>query len=309
MFSAYHTASSVSRLDFARIPTHRKSKRFTIPRMTSSARISPTAHYTCQVWLRNGLSDPAFATREGERLHKILGPLNAGSRAFGGPTLDGMLLARHRLIDHLLVAAIDAGAVGQVIEVAAGLSPRGWRMSRRFPELRYVEADLPAMAARKREILGRATPVGPRHEVVEVDALADTGPTSIAGIAERLDAGVGTAIITEGLLNYFPGDAVIKMWRRFGAALARFPAGLYLSDLSLASDVRGVPAQLFRAALGAFVRGGVYLHFEDEAAARRELEIAGFARVALHRPQEFVDVIGDVEPAGARRTRIVDARR
>lgn len=276
--------------------------------MTSSARISPTAHYTCQVWLRNGLSDPAFATIEGERLHKILGPLNAGSRAFGGPTIDGMLLARHRLIDHLLVAAIDAGVVGQVIEVAAGLSPRGWRMSRRFPELRYVEADLPGMAARKREILGRAAPVGARHEVVEVDALADTGPTSIAGITARLDAGVGTAIITEGLLNYFPGPAVIKMWRRFGSALARFPAGLYLSDLSLSGDVRGLGATIFRAALGAFVRGGVYLHFDDDTAASRELEIAGFGNAALHRPEEFASAVGEVEEAGARRVRIVEAR-
>lgn len=274
----------------------------------SSARISPTAHYTGQVWFKNGLSDPAFATREGERLHKLLAPLNAGSRALGGPTLDGMLLARHRLIDHLLETAIEAGEVGQVIEVAAGLSPRGWRMTRHHPDLRYIEADLPAMAARKREILGRAAPVGAGHEVVEIDALADAGPTSIGAIAARLDPARGAAIITEGLLNYFPGDAVVKMWRRFATALRGFPHGLYLADLSLRDEAGGLPTTLFRAALGTFVRGGIYLDFDDEARARRELEIAGFARAALHRPLEFTDVIGDVEPAGARRVRIVDAR-
>lgn len=274
----------------------------------SSARISPTAHYTGQVWFMNGLSDPAFATREGERLHKILAPLNAGSRAFGGPTLDGMLLARHRLIDHLLETAIEAGTIGQVIEVAAGLSPRGWRMSRHYPDLRYVEADLPAMAERKREILSRAAPVGAGHEVVEIDALADTGATSIGAIAERLDPGRGTAIITEGLLNYFPGDAVVKMWRRFATALRRFPHGLYLADLNVRDEAGGIPTTLFRAALGTFVRGGIYLDFAGEAAARRELEIAGFASAALHRPLEFAHRIGDVEPAGARRVRIVEAR-
>jgi O-methyltransferase involved in polyketide biosynthesis len=274
----------------------------------SSARISPTAHYTCQVWLRNGLSDPAFATREGKRLHTILSPLNAGSRALGGPTIDGMLLARHRLIDHLLETEIAAGTVGQVIEIAAGLSPRGWRMTRLHPELRYIEADLPAMITRKREVLSRAAPVGRRHETTEVDALTDTGPTSIDAIAQRLDPKVGTAIITEGLLNYFPGAAAVKMWRRFGAALARFPHGLYLADLSLGEDTRGAATTLFRAALGTFVRGGIYMDFQDEPQARHELGLADFARVALHRPQDFVDVIGDVEPAGARRTRIVDAR-
>jgi len=273
----------------------------------TSARISPTAHYTCQVWLRHGLSDPAFGTTEGERLFKILAPINAGSRALGGPTLEGMLLARHRLIDHLLTAAIDAGAIGQVIEVACGLSPRGWRMTRRYPELRYVEADLPAMAARKREVIANAAPVGANHEIVEIDALADTGPTSIAGIAERLDKTMGLAIITEGLLNYFPGAAVVKMWRRFGAVMPQFPAGLYLADLSLGEDVRSVPAQLFRAALGAFVRGGIYMDFDDETAARRELEIAGFPSAALHRPGEFPAVIGDAELSGAKRVRVIEA--
>jgi O-methyltransferase involved in polyketide biosynthesis len=276
--------------------------------MSESARISPTAHYTGQVWFMNGLSDPAFATREGERLHKILWPLNASSRALGGPTIDGALLARHRLIDHLLETAIDAGEVGQVIEVATGLSPRGWRMTRRHPDLRYVEADLPAMAAKKREILARAAPVGPHHEVVEIDALADAGPTSIGALAGRLDPARGAAIITEGLINYFPGDAVVKMWRRFATALRPFPHGLYLSDLSLRDEAGGLGTAIFRAALSTFVRGGVYLDFADEAAARRELEIAGFATAALHRPHEFTHRIGDVEPAGARRVRIIEAR-
>lgn len=291
----------------ARSPNRTKRKQFMVPSTMSSARISPTAHYTCQVWLRNGLSDPAFGTTEGERLYKLLSPINAGSRALGGPTLEGMLLARHRLIDHLLESAIDAGAIGQVVEVACGLSPRGWRMTRNRPDLRYVEADLPAMVARKRDVLAAAAPSGPHHEVVEIDALADAGPTSIAAIADRLDRDRGLAIITEGLLNYFPGAQVVKMWRRFGAVMPRFPAGLYLADLALGHDSRGIGTQLFRAALGAFVRGGIHMDFEDEAAARRELEIAGFTNAALHRPDEFPDVIGDAELSGARRVRIVEA--
>lgn len=276
--------------------------------MSTSARISPTAHYTGQVWVRHGLSDPAFATREGARLHRLLSPIMAGSRALGGPTIDAMLLGRHRLIDHLLTEAIEAGEVTQVIEVAAGLSPRGWRMTRRYPALRYVEADLPAMAARKREVIARAAPAGPHHEIVEVDALADAGPASIGAIADQLDPGRGAAIVTEGLLNYFPGEAVVKMWRRFGAALARFPAGRYLADLSLGEDARGVAAQLFLAALGAFVRGGTYVDFDDEAAAARELRIAGFARAALLRPADVPALVADLEPAGVRKVRIIDAR-
>lgn len=275
---------------------------------SSSARISPTAHYTCQVWVRHGLSDPAFTTRQGERLHRLLAPFNAGSRALGGWTLDGMLVARHRTIDHLLEAAIGAGEVEQVIEVAAGLSPRGWRMTRQYPELRYIEADLAFMAAGKRELLARAAPAGAGHEVAEIDALADNGPASVGAIAGRLDPTRGTAIVSEGLLNYFPREAAVNMWRRFSAALHRFPAGLYLADLSLRAEAGGLPTILFRAALSTFVRGGIYLDFHDEAHARRELGLAGFPSAVLHRPIEFAHHIGRVEPAGAGRVRIIEAR-
>ena len=43
----------------------------------------------------------------------------------------------------LLERAIEAGGVTQVIELACGLSPRGWRFANRYGErLRSIEADL-----------------------------------------------------------------------------------------------------------------------------------------------------------------------
>ena len=50
--------------------------------------ISPTAHYTGEVWSRNGLSHPALATTEGRLMHAALRPGLALSRALGGPALD-----------------------------------------------------------------------------------------------------------------------------------------------------------------------------------------------------------------------------
>ncbi len=104
--------------------------------MSDSSRISPTAHYTATVWLRHGLSHPALATARGVRLHAALRPMNAWYERFStSPSLDMMLLARHLSLDALLEREIRAGRVGQVIEVAAGLSPRGARFARRFPDL------------------------------------------------------------------------------------------------------------------------------------------------------------------------------
>jgi O-methyltransferase involved in polyketide biosynthesis len=241
-------------------------------------------------------------------MHALLRPFNTAAAAVGGPTLDGLLLARHRVIDHLLVAAVESGAVGQVIEVAAGLSPRGWRMTRRFRQLRYLEGDLPGMVSRKRAVLAAAPPSGPGLEVCEVDALADAGPSSIGALAARLEPGTGTAVITEGLLNYFPGAQAAGMWRRFAEALGRFPAGLYLADLHLGEHLRAAPFRAFQAALGAFVRGGVYADFADEAAAARGLRDAGFDGVALHAPTEFAHRLAGLERAASARVRIVDAR-
>jgi O-methyltransferase involved in polyketide biosynthesis len=99
--------------------------------LTSRERVGPTAHYTGYVWARNGLSHPELETREGRLLFDSLQPAMLASRALGGPTLEAYLLARHRAIHALLERAIDAGRVSQVIEVAAGLSPRGWRFGRR----------------------------------------------------------------------------------------------------------------------------------------------------------------------------------
>ncbi len=170
----------------------------------SGDRIGPTAHYTGYVWARNGLSHPELATAEGRVLFEALQPAMIVSRAAGSATLEAYLLARHRAIDARLERAIERGEVTQVIEVACGLSPRGWRFAKRYGDhLDYVEADLPDMAARKRAALDRLGSLGDRHRVREVDALRDDyGPGSLAAIAAELDHGHGLAIITEGLLGY-----------------------------------------------------------------------------------------------------------
>src|SRR4051794_40074075 len=116
--------------------------------------ISPTAHYTGYVWYAHGHSHEAFATRTGRMLYRVLRGPNVAAHALRRGTLEGMLLARHRLIDLRLAQAIDAGEVSQIVEVAAGLSPRGWRFRTQFGDaITYVEADLPGMLQHKRRIL------------------------------------------------------------------------------------------------------------------------------------------------------------
>lgn len=269
--------------------------------------ISPTAHYTGYVWYAHGLSHEAFASPTGRFMYRALRGPNLIAQRVGLPSLEGMLLARHRLIDLRLEQAIEAGEIEQVIEIAAGMSPRGWRFATRYAErITYVEADLPGMIAHKRRILAALGGETAHHRTVEIDALADTGPTSLAAVCATLDPTKGTAILTEGLINYFERDVVLAIWRRFATALRRFPRSLYLSDLMLRDDNRGPISTGFGWFLSAFVRGRVHLPFATAEHAEDALESAGLVGLLLD-PRELAFELKDLEAAGAGRVRIIEA--
>lgn len=273
----------------------------------SSGAISPTAHYTGETWVRNGLSHPGLATWQGRLFHDTLALPNAVSRMLGGPSLEGLLLARHRIIDALLDDLIQGG-VSQVIEAACGMSPRGWRFSKRYgDELTYVEADLPAMSQRKREALARMGSLDERHRVVDLDLLRDGGPGSLESLVETMDPAKGLAIITEGLLVYL-GDATVEaLWARLAKALRPFSTGVYLSDLRIARPRRGTAERAFELLLGAFVRGKIHPYRGDEDSADAELRTAGFEQVRLHRCDEH-PAAGDARnDAGAGMLSIIEA--
>lgn len=273
-----------------------------------SARISPTAHYTGYTWYRHGLSHRGLVTPTGRLLYNALRPFNAGAQRLRLPSLDGFLLARHRALDAWLEQAIDERKISQVIEVAAGLSPRGWDFARRHGDrITYIEADLPAMAQLKRQRLEAVGAGAAHHRVVDLDALADEGPLSLPALAATLDRQRGVAIVTEGLLNYFPCRQVVLMWQRFARVLRDFPNGLYLSDLHVTGDNRGVAVQAFRVLLSRFVRGGVYLHFASALEARSELQQSGFAAADVIHPHGDAALPGLPERQSARLVRVVRA--
>ena len=272
--------------------------------MSPSEAISPTAHYTGYVWTRNGLSHPELQTLEGRVLYESLRPAMTVSGLLGRGTLEAYLLARHRALDALVERAIEEHRVAQVIEVAAGLSPRGWRFTQRYGErLTYVEGDLPGMASRKRRALERMGSLSERHRVVVLDVLRDRGPESLAALAAELDPGGGLAIVTEGLLGYLPRDAVDGVWRRLARVLGGFASGRYISDIHLGS-VADVQVHAFRVLLSLFVRGGVYLHFDAAEDVVAALRTAGFASAKVWPAAE---IAGEGSDRASRLAHILEA--
>jgi O-methyltransferase involved in polyketide biosynthesis len=251
-----------------------------LPTINAGDPVSPTAHYTGYVWARHGLSHPQLRTLEGRVLFETLRPMNTVNSLLGRGSLEEYLLARHRAIDLLLERAIEDQGIAQVIEIASGLSARGWRFSRRYPELTYVEADLPEMVARKQRALARIDGLSPSHRLAELDALRESGPGSLSEVASGLAPERGLAIITEGLLGYLPTEEVGEIWERVAGTLSGFARGRYISDIHL-SSLQTIEVRAFRILLAAFVRGRVHLHFRDPGEVVDALQAAGFARAEV----------------------------
>ena len=91
--------------------------------------ISFTAHYTGYNWYQMGISHPAFATSKGKLLTTLLKPLELWAERVIGGSIRQTLAQRHIMLDRALEQLIQQHANIQVIEIATGLSPRGWQFA------------------------------------------------------------------------------------------------------------------------------------------------------------------------------------
>ncbi len=182
----------------------------------------------------------------------------------------------------------------QVVEIACGLSPRGRRFCSRYPELQYLEADLPAMAARKRLLLHGEGWLDGRHQVRAVDILAERGNQSLASLLASLDRSQPVVVITEGLVNYFPLELIEGFWSRLATGLSDFPEATYLTELY--PDLREHPRyrQLRWGVelIGRLTRGSYPLHYRDHAEIVTGFQRCGFARVQVLDPSADAGSLG-----------------
>lgn len=248
-----------------------------------------TALYTGETWVANGLSLPELRTPAGDLMYKLAAPAEwAGGKLFG-TNLRRMLVARHALIDRLLAGLVADMPGLQILEIACGLSARGWRFSRQFPELRYVEADLPAMAALKVKALSRVSGLSTHHAVAAIDVLAADGPLALDTVlAQSFDPGRPVAVVTEGLMNYFTLDTATDIWCRLAQALRRFPAGVYLTETypRPGNGLLRLAVRAGAAGLRAISRSDAGIHFETPEAGARHLADCGFADIETAYPPE-----------------------
>ncbi len=117
------------------------------------------------------------------------------------------LVLRKRFMDDEVRAAIKKGAT-QLLIVGAGFDTLGLRIARAAPDVRVVEMDTPATAAKRLASIQRLELVRPNHAVMP----ADLDRVSLGKVLEAVtewDVETRTVVVAEGVLMYLTNDDVI----------------------------------------------------------------------------------------------------
>ena len=187
------------------------------PNPLDTSSISFTAKYTGAVWVDHGLSPDYFASRQFRLLAKGLDLFDSATHRVVGWSFYEWLLQRHCLIDRLIEEKCKVWGEVQVLELACGLSPRGYRFCTEAPEglSRYVEADLPGMVDLKRELLGKAKLDSRLHVLTEVNILeTDTVHSLETVLQAQFDPSKPLIVVTEVLRPIL----IRRSWKCFGGA-------------------------------------------------------------------------------------------
>jgi O-methyltransferase involved in polyketide biosynthesis len=242
--------------------------------------IPPSALYTAATWHWGNIAGADLVTPS--NAGSVFRVVNACSSLYrvvnpGWHSLRHTLLHRHIGIDHLLRQA----NCPQVIEIAAGFSPRGSSWSGQSLT-HYFEVDMPAVIAAKRRLL-EGTVAGKQVLCRENFALLEGDACAMDWTGFPLRR---SFIITEGLMMYFDRSDQMRIWKDMAAFLRR-GGGEYVFDYLPVPDQ---PSRSLAGRLLSRMRGRRRTfpcdgRSRDEIAA--DLKEAGFGHVEMHSSAQF----------------------
>jgi methyltransferase (TIGR00027 family) len=151
--------------------------------------------------------DPWADRLAGERGRQIVAEMKQGRQVAWS------MITRTAVMDELILDRVANGGVDTVIDLAAGLDTRAWRL-KLPPTLQWFDVDLPAITAYKQEVMRGEIPAC-RYEAIAVDLTEDAAR---AEVLRRLGGVAGTAlVVTEGLLIYLTAEQVASLARALHA--------------------------------------------------------------------------------------------
>ena len=248
--------------------------------------ISFTAHYTGYIWYQMGISHPELATSKGKSLALLAHPIESWAEKFIGTSMRSSLKQRHEMLDSTLKQLIEQHPDLQVLEIACGLSPRGWWFRKNHPQIVYRELDLPDMARTKQQALAQIEPDSP--PVLSVDLFSD----DFKQVFALFDPKRPLAIISEGLVNYFDLPHLQQLMSRIAEYGSHFRALHYLTDLYPQPQGRRLAQVMWSSSklLKWMSRSAFSFHFQTPAEVQQFVQQAGFDEVEVLQSAQFFDL-------------------
>jgi methyltransferase (TIGR00027 family) len=147
--------------------------------------------------------DPFARKLAGERGEAIVDAVKRGR------SMAWAMIVRTAVFDEIILDCVTRGDVDLVLNLAAGLDTRAWRLA--LPaSLRWVDVDLPEILQYKADTLRNEKPVC-RYEAVQTDL---TDPIAKGALFSRLGREARRVlVVTEGLLVYLGPEQVSALAR------------------------------------------------------------------------------------------------
>jgi methyltransferase (TIGR00027 family) len=118
------------------------------------------------------------------------------------------MIVRTAVFDELILERVRNGGVDQIVNLAAGLDARPWRMSTLPASLRWVDVDLPGILDYKLDVMKDERPLM-QYDAVRLD-LRDA-PKRKALFSQLGGQSKRTLVISEGLLIYLTAEDVASL--------------------------------------------------------------------------------------------------
>ncbi|GIL14535.1 MAG: hypothetical protein BroJett038_32550 [Chloroflexota bacterium] len=195
--------------------------------------------------------------------------------------------ARFVIIQTLIRRALAKDESNPVIvEIAAGLSPRGLRLAQELPQAQVIEIDLPDVVRDKQQRLERAKDVTIPPNIQWLTA--DLGTTPLSKV---LDGRQVDVVAAEGLLPYFSHQETKTVTR--GVLSSLKPGGKFIADIPRQAGMEEI-----RQIMGFFSRQAGQLKgtVQTEDQARQLLLDAGYPSVSVYLATRLADELNLPRP-------------
>lgn len=247
--------------------------------------ISFTAHYTGYIWYQMGISHPALATKKGKTLAALVHPIESWAEKYVGGSMRTTLKQRHSMLDSHLKKLIEQYPDLQVLEIACGLSPRGWWFRQHYPEISYRELDLPDMAATKQAALQQIE--SHSDDVLSLDLFTE----AFASAFEIFDPKRPLVVISEGLINYFEKPLLQQLIQAIAHYGQDFQTLHYLTDIYPEPTQNKLATIIWNSSrlLKWMSRSAFSFHFKTPAEVEHFFQEAGFHQVEVLQPKQFFE--------------------